>query len=316
MRIGWIGVHAEGIPALEAVCAAEHDVVGMLTLRQSKADKRCGSGCYAAICEQHDVPLFEIDHVNDPEVVAELRSWNCDLLVVLGWGQILNAQVLSAARIGAVGAHASLLPHNRGSAPVNWAIIKGEQVTGNSLMWLSEGVDTGELIDQRAFEITPFDTCASIYDKVAESNRDMLLDLCLKLQAGERPGRPQRSTNEDLLPRRRPQDGQIHWNDSTANIYNMIRALARPYPGAFADVGGQRFIIWQAARLPIQQRIAFPGTVLGPVYSPDPAACGQLIATADGAILLTEVEDRSGCILTGHQLSETKWIPERLRNAA
>lgn len=304
MRIGWVGVHAEGIAALEAVCAADYDVVGLLTLRPDKADRRCGSASYETICDRFGIPIHEIDHINDDTSIDLLNSWDCDLLVVFGWGQILKSQALQSARIGVVGAHASLLPHNRGSAPVNWAIIKGEQTTGNSLIWLVEGVDAGDLIDQRSFDITPFDTCATIYDKVAESNREMLLDLCFRLQSGDRPGRPQRHMNEPVLPRRRPGDGRIDWNASTQEIYNMVRALTRPYPGAFAKINGATFSVWKAAALPVMPSAATPGTVLGPVHSPESTACGVLVATGDGAIVLLELETSDGRVICGPELSE------------
>ncbi len=317
MRIGWVGVHSEGISALAAVCAAEYDVVGMLTLRRDKAERRCGSADYETICDDHDIPLHEVDNINDENSVAILNSWNCDLLVVLGWGQILGPDVLNTPRVGAVGAHASLLPHNRGSAPVNWAIIRGEQQTGNSLIWLSEGVDTGELIDQRAFPISAYDTCSTIYDKVAASNRDMLLDLCFRLEAGERPGEPQLHSDEDVLPRRRPKDGLIEWNSRSEDIYNMVRALTRPYPGAFADLNGQKYRVWNAALLSLPTAVAVPGTVLGSVCCPDSSACGQLVATKDGAIVVLEVEDENGQVFRGRELSEQDWTARaRLSDAA
>ncbi|MEQ9406231.1 MAG: methionyl-tRNA formyltransferase [Fuerstiella sp.] len=316
MRIGWVGVHAEGIPALQAVCEADYDVVGMATLRQEKADRRCGSADYEAVCERYDIPLAEIDHINDPASVQLLQSWNCDLLVVLGWGQILGPEALRTARIGVVGAHASLLPHNRGSAPVNWAIIRNESQTGNSLIWLTDEVDSGHLIDQRAFDISAYDTCQTIYEQVAESNREMLLDLCLQLAAGERPGQAQRHSDEPVLPRRRPQDGLIDWNTGTEQIYNMVRALTRPYPGAFTVLHGRTLKIWQAAQLPLIRWIAVPGTFLGSVQSPLPEACGQLVATSDGAIVLLEVEDESGHVLKGRELSEQNWSGRSLSHAA
>ena len=316
MRIGWIGVHAEGLAALEAVCATEYDVVGFMTLKQEKADRRCGSVSYESICERYQIPQHEVKHVNDESSLSILRSWDCDLLVVLGWGQILNDQALKTAKIGVVGAHASLLPRNRGSAPVNWAIIKGESETGNSLIWLEEGVDSGNLIDQRSFPITAYDTCSTIYDRVAESNRAMLLDLLLELEEGKVPGRPQVATDDRVLPRRRPKDGVINWNSRGEDIYNLVRALARPYPGAFAFLNGKNYRVWKAAMLPPREPIAPPGTVLGPVKSPENNACGVLVATADGALLVLELEDENGCVLSGRDLSEQNWTGWRLRHAA
>jgi methionyl-tRNA formyltransferase len=316
VRIGWVGVHAEGISALKAVCGAEYNVAGLMTLRQDKADKRCGSADYELICLQYDIPYHEVGNVNDFGSIAVLQSWQCDLLVVLGWGQILGPDALKQATIGAVGAHASLLPHNRGSAPVNWAIIRGEHQTGNSLIWLEEGVDAGHLIDQMSFPITSYDSCTTVYDKVADSNREMLLSLLHQLKAGERPGQPQQEPHDAVLPRRRPQDGVIHWNSSSEEIYNLVRALTRPYPGAFAFLNNQPYRIWSAARTPMTVSIAEAGTVMGPVHSPEPKACGQMVATADGAILILEVEDASGNVLQGPELSEQDWTGRRLSNAA
>ena len=316
MRIGWVGVHAEGISALKAVCGAEYDVAGLMTLRRDKADKRCGSADYELISLRYDIPYHEVDNINDASSVALLQAWCCDVLVVLGWGQILGPEALQQVTIGVVGAHASLLPHNRGSAPVNWAIIRGEHETGNSLIWLEEGVDAGHLIDQQSFPITAYDSCTSVYDKVADSNRDMLLSLLRQLEAGERPGQPQQVTHEAVLPRRRPQDGVIHWNSSSEEIYNLVRALTRPYPGAFAFLNNQPYRIWTAARTPMTVSIAEAGTVMGPVHSPEPKACGQMVATADGAVLVLEVEDASGNVLQGPELSEQDWTGRRLSNAA
>lgn len=316
VKIGWVGVHAEGISALESVCAAGYDVMGFVTLRQEKADRRCGSGSYENICQQFQIPIHEIDHINDASTVQLLKSWECDLLVVLGWGQILSAEVLQTARIGAVGAHAALLPHNRGSAPINWAIINGESETGNSLMWLAEGVDAGDLINQQAFPITAFDTCGTLYDRVAETNRDMVLDLLTKLTAGESCGTPQQHTDALILPRRRPKDGLINWNSPSKEIYNLVRAVTRPYPGAFGELLGNTYKIWKVAQLPIGKTSASAGTILGPVVSPEDSACGLLVATADGVILVLEIEDEQGNVISGKTLSQQDGIPQPQTTAA
>jgi methionyl-tRNA formyltransferase len=155
-----------------------------------------------------------------------------------------------------------------------------------------------------------------VYDKVAESNREMVLSLLRKLEFGERPGQPQQEPDEAVLPRRRPQDGVIDWNSSSEEIYNLVRALARPYPGAYAFLNDQPYRIWSAARTPITQPVAAAGTVIGPVHSPEPKACGQMVATANGAVLILEMQDASGNVLQGSKLSELDWTGRRLSNAA
>jgi len=308
MRLGWVGCHQEGLPALEGLVDAGAAPVAVLTLRPELAASRSGAADYAPLCRRLGLPLHHVANINDADTVALLGRLALDVLFVIGWSQILRAPALRSARLGAIGAHASLLPRNRGSAPVNWALIRGESEGGNSLIWLAEDVDAGDLIDQTAFPITPYDTCASLYARVAASNREMILRALPRLRAGERPGRPQPRTAEPALPRRRPNDGCIDWAGPSGRIYDFVRALTRPYPGAFSWLEGRRWTVWRAARLPAGVTPpAPPGRILGPVTSPEDAACGQAVACGDGAVILIEIEDGEGRTLRGRALSEQAW---------
>ena len=111
-------------------------------------------------------------------------------------------------------------------------------------------------------------------------------------------------------------DGAIRWNSRGEDIYNLVRALARPYPGAFGCLNGTEYRVWKAALLPAREPMAPPGTVLGPVLSPEEHACGVLVATADGALLVLELEDNNGRILAGRELCEHHWTRRSLRTAA
>ncbi|HJS42793.1 MAG TPA: methionyl-tRNA formyltransferase [Gemmatimonadales bacterium] len=314
-RFAWVGFHAEGLPALHALLRAEAPIAAVLTLTPELRAKRSGGVDYTPLCAEYGVPLHHITGINEPEAYAILESLAPDVIFVIGWHQIVRPPVMRLARVGLVGAHASYLPHNRGSAPVNWAIIRGERSSGNTLMWLAEGVDEGDIIAQRAFPITPYDTCATLYAQVAASNREMLLELLPRLLQGERPGRPQERGTEPVLPRRKPVDGRINWDAPAREVYDFVRALTRPYPGAFSVLDGTRWCIWDAALLPdlgpppiagVQ-----PGEVLGPVVSPGASACGQLVACASGAVILLELEDENGTVLHGRALSEQPWLGKR-----
>jgi methionyl-tRNA formyltransferase len=313
MRFAWVGVHAEGIPALEALLDAGAPVSGVLTLTPELAAKRSAAANYFPVCARYGVPLHYIPDINAPRAVGILRDLKPDVVFVIGWHQIVRPATLRLARVGMVGAHASLLPHNRGSAPINWALIRGERETGNTLFWLTEDVDAGSIIDQTAFPITPYDTCATLYQQVAMSNRDMLLRLVARLLGGERPGRPQPAIDEPVLPRRRAADGLVSWARFSAHgLYDFIRALTRPYPGAFSTLDGRRWLLWRAALPPNETaRAAPPGTVLGPVVGPVEEACGQLVTCATGAVILLEVEDADGRVLCGRALSEQPWAGRR-----
>src|ERR1051325_5949974 len=190
LRFAWVGFHAEGGPAFEALMQAGAPIHGVITLTPELRARRSGAIDYGPLCARFGVPLYEIADINGPDGLAALGAIQPDVAFVIGWSQIARPPALRLARIGMIGAHASHLPRYRGSAPVNWALIKGETETGNSLIWLAEGVDRGAVIDQTAFGIRPYDTVASLYDRVAASNCDMLLRLLPRLLAGQAPREP------------------------------------------------------------------------------------------------------------------------------
>lgn len=343
MRIGWVGFHLEGVPALSALLESGVGVEAVLTLTPEEAAKRSGMTDYAQLCGRYGVPLYEIRNINDEGVIRLLGDLSLDLVFVIGWSQIVRAEALRTARVGMIGAHASLLPHNRGRAPVNWALINGEAETGNTLIWLAESVDEGDILAQTRFEITPFDTCATIYDKVADSNRDMIMGVLPRLLSGEHVGRPQQRTDEPLLPGRRPADGLIDWTRTGREVYDFVRALARPYPGAFGWLDGKRWTVRECALLPGAQFAgARGGQVVGPMVSPATSGCGQVVAcggspapggmglaaysgeerrtnarppgvngggrdSSRGAVVLLELESDEGLTLSGRTLAEQDW---------
>jgi len=311
MRFAWVGCHAEGVSALAALLDAGAPVHGVLTLLPELAARRSAAADYGPLCRRHGVPLHRVANINDAGAQRILGQLQPDIVFVIGWHQYVQPQTLQLARLGMIGAHASLLPHNRGSAPINWAILRGERETGNTLYWLAEDFDDAEIIEQTAFAITAYDTCATLYQKVAVSNREMLLRLLPRLLAGERPARPQPPSKEPPLRRRRPADGCIDWERPCTAVYDFIRALTRPYPGAFSMLDDRRWFIWQAS-LPRVTPIGAPaGTVLGPVVSPLGDGCGQMVACGEGAVILLEVEARGAGSLRGCRLSEQRWTGKR-----
>ena len=220
----------------------------VLTLRPDLAAKRSGATDYGALCREFGVPLHGVANINDQGSLELLRGADLDVAFVIGWTQIVQSPALRLTRIGMIGADASLLPHNRGRAPINWTLMRGEKQTGNSLIWLAEGVDRGNIIDQTLIPITPYDTCDSLYHQVAASNRDMILRVLPQLMVGKRPRRPQPHTDEAELPGRRPEDGLLDWSKPHLDVYDFVRALTRPYPGAFSRLDGKRWTLWRLCR--------------------------------------------------------------------
>ena len=306
IKIVWVGFHKEGLKAFKDTLERGYKVAGFITLDEAAFSKRsAGSREYEQVCNNYSVPYYTVDTIKGEEAYEIVKELSPDLLVVLGWSEILPESLLLIPTIGTVGTHAALLPHNRGSAPINWALIHGEKETGNTMMWLTPQVDAGKIIDQIAFKITPYDTCKTLYDRVAETNAEMLEKLLESLECGIKPeSEIENKTDEPILPRRRPKDGLIDWSLSGSDIYNFIRALTDPYPGTFTYLNGQKWLIWKASLLPILSNDT-PGTIIGKTYGFSENSCGYLIATGENVILLTEMEsDRrySGRELNGLNL--------------
>lgn len=306
LRIGWMSHHVEGIKPLKAVLAAGFPVQAIITLQDDLLAKKSGAADFASIAAEYGVSLHRVRNANDPASVELLNGLNLDILFVIGWSQILHLPALRSAKLGCFGAHASLLPANRGSAPINWALIKGQSQTGNTLMRLSEGVDAGDIVGQKPFPISPFDNVATLYDRVAETNCEMILELLEELAEGSPlRARPQSDDGSLLLPRRRPEHGLLDWAQPSRKVYDFIRALARPYPGAFSAANGTRTMIWRSALLPVTGPLAKPGTVVGSMISDSPDACGLVVACSEGAVVLLEIEDADGKLWSGRELAQS-----------
>ncbi|MBQ8093017.1 MAG: methionyl-tRNA formyltransferase [Clostridia bacterium] len=304
MTVTWIGNHEEGVQAFRET--AERGLVnGFITLSDEAFEKRsAGSRAYAGICEKFGIPYYTVDTIKGKAAYEIISKCQPDLLVVFGWSEILPERLLEIPTVGTVGTHAALLPHNRGSAPVNWALIHGETVTGNTMMWLSKDVDAGAIVDQISFPITLFDTCKTLYDEVAKTNAVMLSRLIDALERGERPVLPiENRTDEPILPRRRPKDGLLNWHQSANAVYDFIRALTMPYPGAFSFLNGHRYLLWKASVLPLKTTAA-PGTILGTGVGFEMNGTGLCVAAEDGIIYVTMIEDENGRRYADRELYE------------
>ena len=307
LRIGWMSHHVEGLQPLEAVLEAGFKIQAIITLQDDLIATKSGAADYRFIAAEHSIPLRHVRNANDAASLEILYGLNLDVLFVIGWSQILYNDALRSAKVGCFGAHASLLPANRGSAPVNWALIKGETETGNTLMRLSEGVDSGDIVDQRRIVISPFDNVSTLYDAVAATNCEMIVELLTDLTAGwPLRARAQIHDGAPLLPRRRPEHGLIDWAQPAQKVYDFIRALTRPYPGAFSFALGERCVIFRSALLPYSGCLAEPGQVLGQMVSDLPEACGLVVACAEGAVVVLELEDDEGRVWSGRELAQMR----------
>lgn len=247
-RIAFVGCVEEGRRSLETLLDLDARIVGIFTLRPDLAANVSGAVPWEDLAASRRIPLHYVRNINDAESVEILRGLAPDLVFCVGWTQLLRSELLRVPSMGCIGFHASLLPRLRGRAPVNWAIILGERETGNTMMLLDEGVDTGDILAQRRFPIEEDDTCATVYDKVARSADEMIREVLPAIREGRLRRTPQDHAAATVMPRRRPEDGEIDWTRTTRQLHDWVRALTHPYPGAFTTLRGSRLFVWKAMR--------------------------------------------------------------------
>jgi methionyl-tRNA formyltransferase len=305
-RIVFVGCVEEGRRSLETLLDMRADVVGVFTLRPDLAAAVSGAVPWKDLASKYGIPLHYVRNINDADPVATMRALAPDLVFCVGWTQLLRHEILQLPRLGCVGFHASALPRYRGRAPVNWAIINGEKETGNTMMLLDEGVDTGDILAQRRFPIKDDDTCATIYEQVARSEDEMIREVLPRIREGRMPRAPQDHALASVMPRRRPADGVIDWSRTTRQLHDWVRALTHPYPGAFTVVAGARVFVWKA-----QPWRPGPGGTAAVAPRPgwmrlegDPP---RLVAgTEDGDLLLERVQVEGGIEIDGAEFGRVR----------
>ncbi len=236
----------------------------LVTINQDVATRASVSG-YVSFRDT-DIPTYYVNEYsmkNDKDIEM-IRSLNPYLIIVNGWNRLVPKFILSLPKFGCLGFHGSWkkLPFGRGRSPINWAIINGERQFILHLFYLDEGVDSGNVIDTTTCDITPYDTCATVHGKVAMMAARLLIKNIPAILKGETKGTPQ-TGEPTYLPKRSPENGLIDWNKSTEEIYNFVRALTKPYPGAFTFLNFKgrkvKMHIWEA--VPFDYRIDFEGEV-------------------------------------------------------
>ena len=297
MRIVFIGTGEIGVPTLRALLDSEHEVVGIVTQpdkpvgREQRIEpppikkeitRRGGFqtavGCSAA----GNPPALEVlqpEKIQDPQIIEEIRRLTPDVIVVVAYGQILPRAVLEIPPRACLNLHASILPRWRGAAPIQAAIAAGDSETGITVMYMDEGLDTGDILLQRSVEILPNDTGGSLHDRLAQIAPETLLESLQLLAAGNAPRIPQDNARATYAPKLKREHGQIDWSESAEAIERKIRAY-NPWPGVFMKVDSQNLKIFSASVIDLN---GAPGEILR-------SDKDLIVAAGKGALSLAEVQ--------------------------
>lgn len=275
-------------PAVDVLCA-QGTPPALLIGYPDNLSHRSGYAPLAEASAKHGIPLLETDDINDGVAHQRVKDLGIDLLVVAGWSQLVREPLLSHCRLGAVGLHPSRLPAGRGRAPLPWTIIDGLTSSAVTLFFLNAGADEGDIIEQAPFTVSRRDDVGDVYRKVTSINIELLATYVPKLLAGEVTGRVQDGEGY-WWSKRRPDDGVIDWTKPASALYDWVRALTAPYPGAFTSVSGRRLYIDTADLA--EWGDGSPGTVLAPIWSTGTG--GVLVGCGSGLLIVREVRWEDG----------------------
>ena len=246
LRMVFCGTPQFAVPSLQHLLQQpDFEVVGVFT----QPDRPKGRGQEISFSPVKTValaaklPVHQPAKIRAPEIEEQLRALAPDVIVIIAYGQIIPARLLTIPKFGWINLHASLLPKYRGAAPINWAIVNGETRTGNTTMRIDAGMDTGEILLQEEMAIGPEETAPELAARLAEVGAPLMANTLRLLAAGTLRGRPQDSTAATLAPILRREDGQIDWARSAQEIHNRMRGFA-PWPGAYTGFRGQICHLW------------------------------------------------------------------------
>jgi len=282
MRLVFLGTPAFAVPTLESV-AAKHDVLSVVT--QPDRPKGRGQELSASPVKQTaqrlGLPVYQPERIRRPEAQAHIVSLSPEIMVVVGYGQIIPQSVIDIAPRGIVNVHASLLPKYRGAAPIQWAIVNGETHTGVTTMQINAGLDTGDILLARETQIGPEETAIELGERLAVMGAELLVETLDGLAQGAITPRPQDDGQASLAPILKKEDGAISWAAAAGAIHNLVRGLL-PWPGAYTAFRGQLLHVWRA-RVGGEKTSLAPGQVL--------SGAGFRVACGSGSVLqLVEVQ--------------------------
>jgi methionyl-tRNA formyltransferase len=266
VRVLFIGGTKRGYLTLKAFLDGKAHVVGIISLRQDEHETDRYEKHIQRLAEDFKIPLYETKFLKDRDYAGIISSeLKPDIAYVVGCRIMIPAEIYGIPPLGALAVHDSMLPEYRGFAPLNWSIINGEDLTGVTLFYLDDHMDGGDIVKQKAVTIGKDDTAPEVYERVCQATIDVIMESLDAFSNGTAFRIEQDYSAGSFTCSRIPSDGMIDWKDSTEVIYNKVRALIHPYPGAFTYYKGKVLKIGRAGQIdnPRVYKGRIPGRVIG-----------------------------------------------------
>lgn len=276
MKILFVGINIFSYHCLNEVIKNGGNVAAIITKKYSvfNADFKD----LTPLARKYNVPIYYIKDINSDKSFKIVKKYNPDMIFCLGWSQLIKKKILNFPKLGVVGVHPAKLPQNRGRHPLIWALALGLEKSALTFFKMDEGADTGDIVSQKEFKISRKDDAASLYEKVKKLASMQIRGFMPKLNSGEIKYRKQDIGRGNIWRKRGETDGAIDWRMSSRAIYNLVRALTRPYMGAHCFYNGIQVRIWKVGEVVSRKKNIEPGKVLGI------SGKGITVKTYDGAI--------------------------------
>jgi methionyl-tRNA formyltransferase len=295
MKVVVFAYHNMGIVGLSALFNHGFDIQAVFT-HEDDPDENCWFGSVKNWALQKKIAVYTTEEINSPQWIAKIAAMKPDIIFSFYYRKMICREILDLPKIGAFNLHGSFLPYYRGRCPVNWVIINGEKTTGVTLHYMVDKPDAGDIVGQKAVVVDVLDTAKTLYDKLCGAAKELLDDLLPLIKSGQIPRQKQDLKAGSYYGGRRPEDGRIDWNKSATEIYNLIRGVTRPYPGAYALTENQeKVIIWWAETQESNKSKAAGSVEIG--------TQDVLVQTGKNAIKLLEIEIQGKCYM-GFQIVE------------
>jgi methionyl-tRNA formyltransferase len=286
MRIVFMGTPEFAVPSLEALAEAGHEIVLVVTQpdRPKGRKKTLTPPPVKEAALLRGIPIEQPERLRSSDTVSHIADLKPDLIVTAAYGQILPKAVLEAPRLGCINVHGSLLPRYRGGAPIQRAVMNGESITGVTIMYMAEGLDTGDMISKVEVPITDEDTSGTLFEKLSVAGSELLMQTLPAIESGAVQAIPQNAADATYAPNLSREDERIDWSLPARSVFNQVRGLS-PMAGAFTLLSGEPFKVWGCK--PVEDG-GKAGTLPGTVIKTD--ATGILVQTGEGALLLTAIQ--------------------------
>lgn len=233
-----------GLSCIEAIYERGGSLALLITLPDDRAAGKSGRVYLDSFASVYRVPLLKVPDINSPETLEALRQYDIDWLLIIGWSQLAKPELLAAPRYGCIGMHPTLLPEGRGRASIPWAILKDLKQTGVTLFKMDDGVDTGDIIGQGVIPLDGRTTATGLYLEVCRMHASLIRQYWPDIVGNSLTLTKQSEASATVWPGRRPEDGEILPHMTMAEADRLVRAVTRPYPGAFYRNGAATLRIW------------------------------------------------------------------------